>query len=174
MLFFSCLHYDLIQMILLHLSIVWRHQCNPFLFNALSDDPMRRRMNTGSEAHKRDPNLNPLRPTDAYIRHQTRQSLVQIIACRLFGAKLSSEPMLDSCQLDHKEHYSVKFQSKVEYFHSRKCVLECRLQKWRSRSGPQCVKPPGAEAVISRDNKVNTMAAKSLATFVARSSANMI
>ena len=34
---------------------------------------------------------------DAYTRQKTRPSLVQIMACRLFGAKPLSEPMLEYC-----------------------------------------------------------------------------
>ena len=41
--------------------------------------------------------LNALRPSDAYIRRGTGSSLVQIMACRLFGAKPLSEPMLEYC-----------------------------------------------------------------------------
>ena len=39
--------------------------------------------------------INSLRPSDAYIRHWTGSSMVQIMACRLFGAKPLSEPMLE-------------------------------------------------------------------------------
>ena len=53
--------------------------------------------------------LNWLRPRDTYMRHQTRPSLVQIMACSLFGAKPISEPMLDYCKLDFCEHISMKF-----------------------------------------------------------------
>ena len=45
--------------------------------------------------------VNSLRPSDAYIRQKPIPSLVQIMVCRLFGAKPSSEPMLEYCQLDH-------------------------------------------------------------------------
>ena len=41
--------------------------------------------------------------------HPTSPSLVQVMACRLFGAKPLSEPMLDYCQLNPWEHISVKF-----------------------------------------------------------------
>ena len=41
--------------------------------------------------------LNSLRPSDAYMRRWTGSSLVQIMACRLFGAKPLSEPMLEYC-----------------------------------------------------------------------------
>ena len=34
---------------------------------------------------------------DAYMRHQTKPPLVQIIAWRLDGAKPLSEPMLEYC-----------------------------------------------------------------------------
>ena len=41
--------------------------------------------------------LNSLRPSDAYMRRWTGSSLVHIMACRLFGAKPLSEPMLKYC-----------------------------------------------------------------------------
>ena len=44
--------------------------------------------------------LNPLRPSDAYMHRWNGSSLVQIMACRLFGAKPLSEPMLGYCWLD--------------------------------------------------------------------------
>ena len=55
-------------------------------------------------------------------------SLVQMMACRLVGAKPLSEPMLKNCQLDPKEQNSVKIQSKFIHFHSRKCIWICRLE----------------------------------------------
>ena len=50
------------------------------------------------------------------------------MAYRLIGAKPLSEPMLTSYQSNPKEQYSVKLSSKVEHFHSKKCVSNCRLQ----------------------------------------------
>ena len=50
------------------------------------------------------------------------------MACRRIGAKPLSKPMLTYCQLDPKEHISMKFNLKFKYFHSRKCVWTCRLQ----------------------------------------------
>ena len=41
--------------------------------------------------------VNSLRPSDAYMRRWTGSSLLQIMACRLFGAKPLSEPMLEYC-----------------------------------------------------------------------------
>ena len=48
-------------------------------------------------------------------------TLVQIMACRLFGAKPVPEPMPTYCQLDPQEQTSVKFESKYKTFHSWKC-----------------------------------------------------
>ena len=42
--------------------------------------------------------------------------------CRLVGAKPLSEPMLECCELDPREQISLKFNSKFENFHSRKCT----------------------------------------------------
>ena len=48
--------------------------------------------------------FNSLRLSDAYMHHYNIPTFVQITACRLFGAKPLSEPMLSYCQLDLKEH----------------------------------------------------------------------
>ena len=65
----------------------------------------------------------------AYMRQWTgRQALVQVMACRLFGAKSLPEPMLTYCQLDPQEQISVKFHSKYKIFHSRKCIWTYRLR----------------------------------------------
>ena len=41
--------------------------------------------------------VNSLRPSDAYMPRQPKPSMIQIMACRLFGAKPLSEPMLEYC-----------------------------------------------------------------------------
>ena len=43
-------------------------------------------------------NLSPL--SAAYMGQWIRSALVQIMACRLFGAKPFSKPMLEYCYLD--------------------------------------------------------------------------
>ena len=53
--------------------------------------------------------VNSSPPSAAYMRQWTGPSLVQVMACRLFGAKPLPEPMLAYCQLDSKEQTSVKF-----------------------------------------------------------------
>ena len=50
-----------------------------------------------------------LRPSVAYSRQYDITTLLQIIACRLLRAKPLSKPILPYCQLDPKEHMSVKF-----------------------------------------------------------------
>ena len=75
--------------------------------------------------------INSLRLSDAYERQWNKPSLVQIMACRLFGAKPLSEPVLTCCQLEPKEFYLVKFWSKIKHFHSRQCVSISRLQNVR-------------------------------------------
>ena len=67
-------------------------------------------------------------PSAAHMRQWIWSALVQILACRLFGAKPLSKPMLVYCQLDPREQSSVKFKSKYKNFHSRKCIWKCRLR----------------------------------------------
>ena len=58
----------------------------------------------------------------------TGPALVQVIACRLFGAKPLPEPMLPYCRLDTREQTSMKFESKYKSFHSWNCMWKCRLR----------------------------------------------
>ena len=72
--------------------------------------------------------INSLRPSDTYMRQYNIPTLVQIMACRLFGAKPLSEPMLPYSQLDPKELISLKLYLKFRSFHSRKCTWKCHLR----------------------------------------------
>ena len=79
------------------------------------------------ENHKRVqaqtmPFSNLLSRSDAYMHQQTRPSLVQIMACCLFGTKPLPEPMITYFQLDLLEQTSVIFLVEYTDFHSRKCV----------------------------------------------------
>ena len=67
------------------------------------------------------------------------------MACRLSGAKPLSESLLPHCQIDTKEHISVKFHLNFNGFHSRKCTWKCCL-----RNGGQFVLAPmcSAESVF--------------------------
>ena len=62
------------------------------------------------------------------MRRWTRLALVQIMACRLSGAKPSSKPVLGYCQLEPWEQTPVKCLSKCKTFHSRKCIWKYRLR----------------------------------------------
>ena len=46
---------------------------------------------------------------DAYMRNWTGSTLVQVMACRLLGAKPLPEPVVTYCQLDPQEQTSVNF-----------------------------------------------------------------
>ena len=87
--------------------------------------------------------INSSSPSTPYIRQWNGWSLVQVMACRLFGAKPLPKPMLLYCQLDSWEQVSVKFESEFCYFHSIKCILKWCLPKWR----PFC---PGGRWVKGR------------------------
>ena len=86
--------------------------------------------------------FNSSSPSAAYMRQWTVSTLVQIMACRLFGAKPLPEPMLAYCQFDSWEHISVKYESEFYNFHSRKCNWKCRLPNWQ----PFC---PGGDELMS-------------------------
>ena len=48
--------------------------------------------------------------------------LVQVMACRLFGAKPTTELILLYRYLDSWDHVSVKFEFELYHFHTRKCI----------------------------------------------------
>ena len=75
--------------------------------------------------------VNSSTPSAAYMRQWTGPALVQVMACRLFGAKPLPEPILAYCQLDSWEQISVKFESEFYNFHSRKCIWKYRLPECR-------------------------------------------
>ena len=54
--------------------------------------------------------INSYPPSAVYTRLWNGSALVQVMACRLFGAKPLLEPMLAYCQLDSWELISVKFE----------------------------------------------------------------
>ena len=55
----------------------------------------------------------------------------QIMACCLFGAKLSSKPVLGYCQLDPYEQISVKFYSNCKNFSFTKMHLKISSANWQ-------------------------------------------
>ena len=69
---------------------------------------------------------------DFHMHLQTRPSLVQIMACHLFGTKPLSEPMPTYYRLASCDQISVTFQSKYMYnsFYKRKWNLKILSAKW--------------------------------------------
>ena len=60
-------------------------------------------------------------PSDAYIRHWTKPSSVQIIVSHLLGTKTLTKTMLKG----HYEQIPVIFQSSYNNFHRRKWIWKC-------------------------------------------------
>ena len=81
--------------------------------------------------------INSLRPCDACMRQQNRQSLVQIIACRLFGTKPLSEPMLYHCPFDtwEKNFYQILLENGAFSFN---CIWKCLENVGHVVSGSVC------------------------------------
>ena len=79
--------------------------------------------------------INSSPPSAAFMHQWIGSALVQIMACRLFGAKPVSKPMLCYCQLDPWEQTLVKLLSKYKTFYSRKCIW-----KYHLRNGDHFVK----------------------------------
>ena len=76
--------------------------------------------------------VNSLRPSDVYMRQWTGSTFVQVMAWHRTGDKPLPGPMLVYCQLDSWEQILVKIDSEFYHFHSRKCIWNCHLPKWRS------------------------------------------
>ena len=60
--------------------------------------------------------INSSPPSAAYMHQWIGSALLQKMACRLFGAKPLSKPMLDYCRLGPKEQTSVKFIQNIKLF----------------------------------------------------------
>ena len=73
-------------------------------------------------------NVKSSPPSAAYMRLWTGSALVQVMACRLFGAKPLPEPMLTYCQLEPWEQNLVKLESGYTTFYSWKCIWKHCLQ----------------------------------------------
>ena len=57
-----------------------------------------------------------------HMRPWSLSTLVQVMACHLFGTKPFHEPMMTSCQLDHQKQTSVKFYQKTIFFSLQNCI----------------------------------------------------
>ena len=103
--------------------------------------------------------FNSLWPGDTYTRHLTGSSLVQVMACRLFGAKPLPDPMSDYYQLELRDKPQWNF-NQFKNFHWRKCIWKCRL-----RNGAYFVSalmnPVGLGHTVSGERGFNIMSAGS-------------
>ena len=52
--------------------------------------------------------VNPLRPSDEIWHHETSSTLIQLMACHLFGTKPLPKSMLIYCHLDAQEKNAMK------------------------------------------------------------------
>ena len=90
--------------------------------------------------HAPECNFNWFRNRGAYMRHQTRPSLLQIMACRMLCTKPLSEPILDFCQLGPCDFFQWKLNQTTTIFteeYARENVV-CEMATILSR--PKCVK----------------------------------
>ena len=67
-------------------------------------------------------------PSAVYVRQWIVSALVQIMACRLFGVKPLSKPILGYCQLAPSGQTSVKIYSQFKTFQSRRCICKYQLR----------------------------------------------
>ena len=72
-------------------------------------------------------NSNPT--SVAYMRQWLGSALVQIMACRQFGAKPLSKPMLAYCQLDHNNKLQLIFNKNTQFF-IHEMHLKISFVKW--------------------------------------------
>ena len=85
--------------------------------------------------------VNSSPPNGAFMRQWTGSALVQVMTCRLFGAKPLPQPILPYCQLDPCEQISMKFKSNYKIFHSRICTWKCHCEKAAILSKGRWVNP---------------------------------
>ena len=71
--------------------------------------------------------FNASPPSATYMGQWTRITLVQVMACRLFGTKPLPELMVNHWQRGPWEQTSVKLELKFKTFHSRNCNWKCCL-----------------------------------------------
>ena len=79
--------------------------------------------------------INSYPPNVTYMRQRTGSALVQIMACRLFGAKPLREQLLAYCQLDSWEQISLKFESEFYHFRNTFKFVACQMAAIVCRGG---------------------------------------
>ena len=81
--------------------------------------------------------VNWLIPSDVYMRWQNRPSLVQIMACCLFGAEPLSEPMVAFCQVGPLGTNFSEILIRIQAFSFKKIRSKMSSAKWH----PFCLGP---------------------------------
>ena len=124
-------------------NIQLRYNCDKYLVNIMDYTKPISSLVLNTYMYKLKSNqrwVNSLRLSDAYMHQYNIQTLVQIMACRLFGAKPLSEPMLPYCQLDAKEHTSVTFYLRFNIFIEGNALENVVCKMATILSQPQCFK----------------------------------
>ena len=75
--------------------------------------------------------VNSLRPRDAYMHHQLRPSLAQIMACRLFGTNPLSEPNAVLLSVGPLGTNFSEISIKIHTFSFKKMHLKTSSVKWQ-------------------------------------------
>ena len=75
--------------------------------------------------------VNSCSPSAAYMSRWTGLALVQVMACRLFGAKPLPEPMLSYCHMDPLVTNLCEIRIKIQNLSFTKCTSKCRLRNGR-------------------------------------------
>ena len=94
-----------------------QHMFGVYLFKIITISPRGQWRNSPTSA-----------PSAAYMLQWTGSALVQVLACRLFGAKPLPQPLKLIVNWTLKEQTSVKVESNYNRFHSRKGIWRCRLR----------------------------------------------
>ena len=76
------------------------------------------------------PRPSPPTPSDAYMRHWSGSTLVQVMACRLLGAKPLPEPMLAYCLLSSLGTNFNEILIEIQPFSFKKMRLKMSSAKW--------------------------------------------
>ena len=93
----------------------------------------------GTVLHINTVNVNSSPPSAAYMRQWMRSALVQIMTCRLFGAKPLSKPMQGSCQLDLRIKLQWNFNQNTKLFIHKNAFenIVCQMAAISFRGGAE-------------------------------------
>ena len=94
-------------------------------------------------------NVKSLRPSNAYMRQYIRSQLVQIMACRLFGAKPLSKPLLSYSLLGNLSNkLQGHFNGNFKFFIQENAVENTVCEMADILFWPQCFKQTNYDVVV--------------------------